>query len=165
MSIFTKFKFAAKHPIITIKYLLGDEKAVYYQKRRDNINNAIKSLGIRKRININECLIQLDRNIIPIIEKALDIYKNADPSSMRFYKGHLLYYLIRVIKPAIVVETGVASGISSLFILQALNDNDYGHLYSIDLPNVEPKSSLPSGYDPGWVIPENLRGVMDFNTR
>ncbi|MEM4483260.1 MAG: hypothetical protein QXS19_05035 [Candidatus Methanomethylicia archaeon] len=84
-----------------------------------------------------------------MIEKSLNIYKKADPSSMRFYKAPLLYCLIRLIRPAIVVETGVASGIFSLSILQALNCNDYGHLYSIDLPNVELESSLPNSYDPG----------------
>ncbi len=33
-----------------------------------------------------------------------------------------------------VVETGVGLGVSSNFILQALQDNGFGELYSIDLP-------------------------------
>jgi len=47
----------------------------------------------------------------------------------------VLYFLIRLTKPEIVVETGVEKGASSLFILQALEDNNRGKLYSIDLPN------------------------------
>lgn len=35
MNILTKFKFAMKHPTVTLRYFLGDKKAVYYQKKRD----------------------------------------------------------------------------------------------------------------------------------
>jgi predicted O-methyltransferase YrrM len=37
-------------------------------------------------------------------------------------------------RPAHVVETGVARGISSATILTAMRQNGIGHLYSIDLP-------------------------------
>jgi predicted O-methyltransferase YrrM len=43
-----------------------------------------------------------------------------------------LYYLCRILKPKNVIETGVAYGISSSYILQALEDNEFGKLYSID---------------------------------
>ena len=43
-----------------------------------------------------------------------------------------LYYLCRILKPKNVIETGVAYGISSSYILQALEDNEFGNLYSID---------------------------------
>lgn len=46
----------------------------------------------------------------------------------------ILYSIVRAYKPAIIVETGVARGISSAFILCAMNENRKGHLYSIDLP-------------------------------
>ena len=48
-----------------------------------------------------------------------------------------LYFLIRELKPEIVIETGVHRGVSSLFILQALYDNNQGKLFSIDLPHAE----------------------------
>ncbi len=44
----------------------------------------------------------------------------------------LLYALCRIIQPSIVVETGVAYGISSSYILHALKKNGKGTLYSID---------------------------------
>jgi hypothetical protein len=47
---------------------------------------------------------------------------------------YLLYLLVRKYKPDIVVETGVAQGASSAFILLAMKENKKGHLYSIDLP-------------------------------
>ena len=48
-----------------------------------------------------------------------------------------LYFLVRKLKPNVVIETGVHRGVSSLFILQALEDNERGDLYSIDLPLAE----------------------------
>jgi predicted O-methyltransferase YrrM len=53
----------------------------------------------------------------------------ADPSL-----GELAYALVRAVRPSLVVETGVASGISSAFVLAALEDNGHGELHSIDLP-------------------------------
>ena len=46
----------------------------------------------------------------------------------------ILYLVVRAYKPEIVVETGVAQGASSAFILCSLHENNMGHLYSIDLP-------------------------------
>ena len=48
--------------------------------------------------------------------------------------GELAYALVRALRPATVIETGVAHGISSAFVLAALADNDLGELHSIDLP-------------------------------
>lgn len=44
----------------------------------------------------------------------------------------LLPDFIRQIRPDVVVETGVATGISSDRILGALDANEHGHLYSVD---------------------------------
>lgn len=41
--------------------------------------------------------------------------------------------LVRILRPTVVIETGVANGISSAFILKALDKNNEGMLYSIDL--------------------------------
>jgi hypothetical protein len=41
-------------------------------------------------------------------------------------------------RPAIVVETGVAHGLTSRVILEGLKRNGAGHLWSIDLPAVDP---------------------------
>lgn len=44
------------------------------------------------------------------------------------------YCVERLVKPENVVETGVGRGISTTFILQALNENEKGCLYSVELP-------------------------------
>jgi methyltransferase family protein len=41
-------------------------------------------------------------------------------------------------RPAVVVETGVAHGVTSRVILEGLDRNGSGHLWSIDLPAVDP---------------------------
>ena len=38
-------------------------------------------------------------------------------------------------QPEVVIETGVAHGVTSRIVLEALSQNDRGHLWSIDLPH------------------------------
>jgi predicted O-methyltransferase YrrM len=47
--------------------------------------------------------------------------------------GEFLYAWCRMIRPDLVVETGVANGLSSSIILRALSENQNGHLVSIDV--------------------------------
>ena len=65
-----------------------------------------------------------------------------------------------------MVETGVNYGISSAFILQALEDNGEGRLYSIDLPRAEYRTPgcnshsdwrISQSLPPGFVIPVEIR--------
>lgn len=51
----------------------------------------------------------------------------------------LIYALLRLMKPECVVETGIANGYSSFFILNALKKNKRGRLYSFD---VSPRSGI-----------------------
>jgi predicted O-methyltransferase YrrM len=48
--------------------------------------------------------------------------------------GLVLYGAVRALRPAAVVETGVAAGVSAAFLSAALIDNGEGTLYSIELP-------------------------------
>ena len=82
--------------------------------------------------------------------------------SLDIESGLLLYVLARALKPEVVVETGVASGISSSFILKALDKNGRGRLYSIDLHYRE-GVAVPFGKELGWIIPEELRYRWSLN--
>jgi len=53
-------------------------------------------------------------------------------SAHQFNMCRLLYVICRAARPETVVETGVGVGTSSAFILQALNHNDRGSLYSVE---------------------------------
>ncbi len=82
--------------------------------------------------------------------------------------GRLLYVICKLQRPLIAVETGVASGLSSCYMLEAMEENGVGRLISVDMPNYEevlaktidgyhPVSILPEGKTSGWLIPEHLK--------
>jgi hypothetical protein len=48
-----------------------------------------------------------------------------------------IWCLVRHLRPKNVIETGVAHGVTSRFILEALERSGSGHLWSIDLPPIE----------------------------
>ena len=50
-----------------------------------------------------------------------------------------IWCLVRHLKPRNVVETGVGHGITTRCILEAFRLNGAGHLFSIDLPPLDPK--------------------------
>jgi predicted O-methyltransferase YrrM len=68
--------------------------------------------------------------------------------------ARLCYLSCRLIAPEVVIETGVAYGVSSAFILRALEENGSGTLYSVDLPPVRRE------YERFWgiAVPNELRG-------
>jgi len=65
-----------------------------------------------------------------------------------------LYVLVRVLRPRVIVETGIGNGYSSLFLLAALESNGEGHLHSIGWD--EPGAYLPAGSTSGWLVPSEL---------
>ncbi len=64
------------------------------------------------------------------------------------------YLVCRMTKPRVVVETGVAYGVSSAFMLRAMAENGYGALYSIDLA---PPTRGVRRFR-GIAVPDELRG-------
>jgi hypothetical protein len=77
--------------------------------------------------------------------------------------GKWLYACVRARKPQRIIETGVASGVSSAVILTALARNGSGRLYSIDLPNNDTNRNYDvPGNEPGWVVPDALRDRWDL---
>ena len=67
--------------------------------------------------------------------------------------GRLVYDVARATRPDIVIETGVATGVTSAHLLAALEDNGHGALHSIDLP---PTDMIVADHV-GIAIPESLR--------
>ena len=81
-----------------------------------------------------------------------------------------LYYYIRKTKPRKIVETGCFTGVSTTYILSALEKNGNGKLYTIDKPAFEKEYthnpylgqdqkyfSLPKNQQPGFLVPEYLK--------
>jgi predicted O-methyltransferase YrrM len=67
--------------------------------------------------------------------------------------GRLVYEVARATRPDTIVETGVATGVTSAYLLAALEDNGHGVLHSIDLP---PTNMIAAGHV-GAAIPDKLR--------
>jgi hypothetical protein len=67
--------------------------------------------------------------------------------------------LVRERRPATVIETGVARGVTSSAVLRALAENDFGELHSIDLP---PPRMLDDGLV-GSAVPEELQGRWHYH--
>ena len=67
------------------------------------------------------------------------------------------YVVVRALKPALVVESGILNGMGSLVLLRALAHNERegspGRLVSFD--------PVP---DSGWLVPERLRGAWERHT-
>jgi len=85
-------------------------------------------------------------------------------------EGLRLYRLLRELQPEVAVETGVCNGVSTAFLLLALEDNRKGFLHSIDLPEIAGEeyeegtfwdgkggAVIPPGKKTGWMVPPGLR--------
>jgi GT2 family glycosyltransferase/cephalosporin hydroxylase len=97
-----------------------------------------------------------------IQEELTDKWNNSQDSwdrtgLMDFSCVALLYQIVRIFKPQVVVETGVANGASSTFILSAMEANGMGTLYSVDWSESEELSFVPKGKEMGWMVPDELR--------
>jgi len=81
-------------------------------------------------------------------EGPIEIFYGPSPEQMK-----TVHTVCRLLPPKIVIETGVAKGFTSVGILDALEQNETGDLYSVEMP------SLYFGYaqQVGEKIPESLR--------
>ena len=118
------------------------------------LNNSISDL--------DNCLLKLfefkENNLSRISEYIKEADANVSGKNDFYY---FLYTITRILKPKIVVETGVNEGYSSQAILSAMNLNNFGKLYSIDLPNVinapNGRSYNLNGREVGYIVPSYLR--------
>lgn len=80
-----------------------------------------------------------------------------------------LYLVVRLRKPAVMIETGTFYGVMGSVVLQAMAENGTGRFITVDKPAYEPIPSstdlaLPEGTEPGWLIPDSLRHHLTLLT-
>jgi hypothetical protein len=95
------------------------------------------------------------------------------PSYVEIDAPFELYAIARICRPRHVIEVGVSSGVSSAYLLRALERNAYGTLHSIDRPQFDGRGGrprrpdtaswvIPEGQSSGWAVPMSLRGRWDL---
>jgi predicted O-methyltransferase YrrM len=145
----SELSFAFRHPRIALSYLRMAERIAELTTASigdvRGYSNEVPLSGISERVLQN--LRGHERSILGPAKKP---------------RRALAYYIIcRIMKPHRVVETGVQSGISTAFLLQALKENSRGVLYSIDLPDQRLIETIPShvrmDQKSGWVVPSELK--------
>ena len=117
--------------------------------KKDDLLIQTKELGL----NLQSFLEKIKSFEIPSKQKPYPIDYSMLESSRLF-----LYALCKIIKPKIIVETGVAYGLSTSYILQALYENKSGTLYSIDSEFKPWESELMIGS----AIPDELKTHWKF---
>ncbi|NDB89160.1 MAG: class I SAM-dependent methyltransferase, partial [Thaumarchaeota archaeon] len=106
------------------------------------------------RDHISDFFADLKSEKYPSKKKPYPIDYSLDDNS-----GLFLYMLCKIIKPTHMVETGVAYGLSSMYVLQAMEENKKGILHSVDavFSPWQTKDMI------GSVIPSSLKNRWDFN--
>lgn len=84
-------------------------------------------------------------------------------TGVTLYTGKAQYLMIRALRPQVVIETGIASGVSTTHLGAALIDNGEGSLYSVELPHDESAqryerygAKYEATKPPGWAIPTSI---------
>jgi len=147
-------RMAAKVDVYRERYLLG--KPRYQTADWDAV---IAGLNQSMHTNIEDCLREQPlQEIEGIVQQGIMAMPPDAPFNSRhngdLYLGRLCYALTRIRRPRTIVETGVCYGVTSSFILKALEVNGKGKLYSIDLPPL----GKHADQFVGRLIPQTLRG-------
>lgn len=141
--ILNKIKKICYNPEIIIKYVAAGNK--------QEIRRYLSIKNDRKKM-INACNLVDD-----LLQKNTDIKKIIDIVSNQFglIKYPIAWYvLIRKYSIERIVETGVSMGWSSFMILEALNRQKKGSLYSIDLNDSE---MVKENGGVGYLVPSNYK--------
>lgn len=159
-------KYFEKHPLrrIALRHPL-----YAYEAKRLEKGDLESRMNFHKKTTLKLLRNSLKNRAFPPIRSTSDVVSFLNSNALFTFSYYtFLYVVCRVLKPSVVVETGVGAGISSTFILQALKDNHIGDLYSVDLPKatyttergeeIDDSRWIPERFrESGWLIPENLR--------
>jgi predicted O-methyltransferase YrrM len=141
LMIFNKIKIILNNP----EFLLQ-----YYNRN----SRLAKILDIDKKTL--ESFFEESNECFSYIEEKMKNYP--DNVRMGIERIQVLYSCIRAFKPNIMIETGVAGGSSSYIILKAMEKNNFGKLYSIDIDNPLYDERV-SEYHIGWMVPKELKNI------
>ena len=153
-----------KDPSAALRFLISGRKGT----TRFQVRRLVKALG-----SSTEAVARLYESI----DSAIDFHSYLSSMLGTAYfeqikEAEHLYVMTRLIQPKVVIETGVAAGVSSAFILKALADNGLGILYSIDVPQkyytpppelsarfINPKTEPLTEEQVGFAVPKDIKDI------
>lgn len=91
-------------------------------------SRVLNSFGLKAQEPWNREFDGLLDSVSERVDKAWPSFFDLGQDSAR-----VLYLLIRATNPSVVLETGVANGLSTFFTLSAMDQNKHGELHSIDM--------------------------------
>ncbi len=144
------------HPVSSLKYFLGDKESLH-----EKVLMRIGRTLLKEKFSESEAkeyLREIRQGDFVKMNESTTTQMTGNKPGHLF--GKMIYFLVRCSKPEVMIETGVAHGVSSWTILNAMHKNQKGKLYSIDLPNLDTKKTYNVenfSQQPGWVVPEMLR--------
>jgi len=144
-----------------------------YQKDTDHFRKKRLQDYIKREVDIEKALLTLfpltkiQYDIFDSLEDHLDLFikkqqnkkyptfENPYPINYGLDRNvsRLLYFISKYSKPDLIIETGIANGFSSSYLLLALEHNKYGNLISID--DIVRPWHIPESM--GLAIPNNLK--------
>ncbi len=143
---------------------LGDRRAVPSPEW-------VQQLTRKSRSDVNGWLRETDA-FVPLERRIRAAHREGGRSGYAQFRAPLeLYAIVRALRPKLVVETGVSSGVSSAHLLLGLKANGSGRLVSIDLPTPQKRPKLakgesivaiPPGRSSGWAVPAELTEGWDL---
>ena len=125
---------------------------------KENLDQIVKS-----KISSEEFIQKINPELMKIVNEDTDSIildakkiqeKNSNIELGNNYAVEIIYFLMINFKPNIILETGVAAGLSSRCILEAIKKNSKGILYSSDFPYF--RLDNPEKYI-GIMVPEELK--------
>src|SRR5260370_29875971 len=119
------------------------EGSVYQPRCWEELLEGLRKC-LRRELNdllVESSLIEIENEVKAAVEQIrseapFELWHNAD-----FDLARLCYLICRLMKPSVVLETGVGYGVTSAFILKALELNRSGLLHSVDLPPLRHKAA------------------------
>lgn len=166
LELWKKIKYGISDPVTALKFISSGSSGVTRSKLRQLLGSSKSEIEAYYR--------ELDD------DEELNGHINNQIASTGTTLGQLfsafeVYVICRIKRPLVAVETGVCAGVSSAYILRALEKNGQGRLYSIDLPNYKklfaiarkyrrpkPVAFLPPGKQVGFAVPQALRHRWDL---
>jgi Methyltransferase domain len=118
-------------------------------------------------IDAKEALVDFDSWRTMLLDVVAQSEHVDDSTGISAAEGVVLYGLVRTLRPRNIIETGIATGVSTSFLCAGLIQNGFGNLYSIDLPPedtagvVHADGSRSVSQGPGWAIPATIRSAME----